>query len=298
MEGAAGVGNLINLDPSGVRPYILRLPQLVREEVVDFGDVTIVVGRRRHRRYGHPVRHVQPHRYQGVVHVVPPRARPLTAATLRSQLGGALWFRTEGRLIVVVLLHGVLVASPHVDVQGQRQIKRRHTAKVLLDLQTLDPRAGVVVVDRRQVVVVLAPVVAAVAVQAQAGDQLLALQAHPFGRYHKGTDERLLAHLDLVVGRQQRHQVLAGDAPGRPPRARRLGHVEAGAQVHVVAQELVLQVRLAQAVEVLEQVGAGLGRHTVITFLGALAQLLWKIKSNRQIFVKYQTIINLFDTHK
>lgn len=92
-----------------------------------------------------------------------------------------------------------------------------------------------------------------VAVQTQARDQLFALQPDPFGRYHKCADEGFLADFHRLVGGKERHQVLAGDTAGRPSRARRLRHVEAGPEIHVLSQELVLQVGLAQSVEVAEE---------------------------------------------
>lgn len=114
-----------------------------------------------------------------------------------------------------------------------------------------------------------------VAVQTQARDQFLALQPDPFGRYHKCADEGFLADFHRLVGGKERHQVLAGDAARRPPRAGRLRHVEAGPQVHMLPQELVLQVGLAQPVKVTEEVLARLLRHAGITFVRALAELIW-----------------------
>lgn len=120
----------------------------------------------------------------------------------------------------------------------------------------------------------------AVAVQSQAGDQFLPLQPHSLGGDDEGADERLLAHLDGVVGGQQGHQVLAGDASRRSAgagrRGARLRHVQPRLEVHVLAEELVLEVGLAEAVEVGEQALAGLHGDAGVAFVRALAELVWK----------------------
>lgn len=45
-----------------------------------------------------------------------------------------------------------------------------------------------------------APIVAAVTVKAEAGNEFFSLQANAFGGYNEGADEGLLAHLHMVHG--------------------------------------------------------------------------------------------------